>query len=62
MLFLKRYDQMTIDEMTCCACGFAISGFGSQYIFTLMESGVISNMNEIDGENIKEICRGFVFS
>jgi len=37
MLFLKRFDQMTLDEMTCCACGFAISGFGSQYLFTLME-------------------------
>jgi hypothetical protein len=37
MIFLKRFDQMAIDEMTCCAAGFAISGFGSQYLFTLME-------------------------
>lgn len=37
MLFLKRFDQMSVDEMTCCACGFAISGYGSQYLFSLME-------------------------
>lgn len=44
MLFLKRFDQMTLDEMTCSACGFAISGFGSQYLFNLMEQGVIANI------------------
>jgi hypothetical protein len=63
MLFLKRFDQMTIDEMTCCACGFAISGFGSQYLFTLMEKGVFSNLDKFsDAENVKEVCKAFVFS
>ena len=37
---------MTVDEMTCCAAGFAISGFGSQYLFTLMEQGVTSNLDK----------------
>jgi hypothetical protein len=46
MLFLKRFDQMTVDEMTCCAAGFAISGYGSQYLFTLMEQGVIGNLEK----------------
>jgi hypothetical protein len=32
-LFLKRFDQMSADEMTCCASGFAISGFGSDMLF-----------------------------
>jgi hypothetical protein len=63
MLFLKRFDQMTLDEMTCCACGFAISGFGSQYLFNLMEQGVLANIQRYqNAENVKEICKAFVFS
>ncbi len=62
MLFLKRFDQMSVDEMTCCACGFAISGFGSQYLFTIMEKGMYSNMEHFQGENIKEVCKAFIFS
>jgi len=37
---------MTVDEMTCCACGFAISGFGSEYLFVLLEQGIITHINE----------------
>lgn len=49
--------------MTCCAAGFAISGYGSQYLFTLMEQGVFANMDKFsDTENIKEICKAFIFS
>lgn len=63
MLFLKRFDQMSVDEMTCCAAGFAISGFGSQYLFTLMEQGMFANLEKFgDPENVKEICKAFVFS
>jgi hypothetical protein len=53
---------MSVDEMTCCACGFAISGFGSQYLFTIMEKGMYSNMEHFQGENIKEVCKAFIFS
>ena len=54
---------MSPDEMTCCACGFAISGYGSQYLFTLMEQGVIGNLDKFqNAENVKEVCKAFVFS
>ena len=54
---------MSIDEMTCCAAGFAISGYGSQYLFSLMEKGVFANLNKFaDAENVKEICKAFIFS
>eukprot|EP00347_Sterkiella_histriomuscorum_P004560 403359998 len=62
MLFLKRFNQMSIDEMTVCACGFAISGYGSQYLFSLMEQGIFSNVEAFQAENIKEICKAFIFS
>ena len=35
---------MTVDEMTCCAAGFAVSGYGSQYLFTIFEKGVKANL------------------
>ena len=62
MLFVKRFDQMSVDEMTCCACGFSISGFGSPYIFKLMEQGVFASIDKFQGENIKDICKAFIFS
>lgn len=36
-LFVKRFDQMSPDEMTCTACGFSISGFGSPFLFKYIE-------------------------
>ena len=40
-LFVKRFEQMQVDEMTCCACGFAISGFGSPFMFRYIEAQVM---------------------
>lgn len=60
---MKRFDQMAVDEMTCCAAGFAISGFGSQYLFSLMEQGMFANIDKFsDAENVKEVCKAFIFS
>lgn len=53
---------MSIDEMTVCACGFSISGFGSQYLYSILEQAIMANVNTIEAENIKEICKGFIFS
>jgi hypothetical protein len=53
---------MTIDEMTCSAAGFAISGFGSDYLFKLLEQGIFANVEAFQAENIKEICKAFIFS
>lgn len=36
-LFIQRFDQMTIDELTTCASGFSISGFGSPYFNKVLE-------------------------
>ena len=30
-LFLRRIEQMTVDELTTCASGFSISGYGTPY-------------------------------
>jgi hypothetical protein len=36
-ILLRRFDQMSVDEMTTCASGFAVSGYGSPYFINLME-------------------------
>lgn len=61
-LFLKRFDQMSIDEMTCTACGFSISGFGSPFMFNILQQNMIQNVEKFSAENVKEICRAFIFS
>lgn len=30
-VFVRRFSQLTIDEITTCASGFAISGFGTPF-------------------------------
>jgi len=61
-LFTARFDQMSPDEMTCCASGFAISGFGSPFLFNFIEQNMIIHINEFNAQNVKELCRAFVFT
>mmetsp|Transcript_10015 Transcript_10015/g.16825 ORF Transcript_10015/g.16825 Transcript_10015/m.16825 type:complete len:196 (+) Transcript_10015:995-1582(+) len=53
---------MTTDELTCCACGFSISGFGHPNFFKLIEASMVEHSSSFDHQNIKELCRAFVFS
>lgn len=62
LLFIKRFDQMTVEELSTCACGFSISGFGSPYFSQLLEQGILNNLSSLSMEGLKEIARGFVFS
>jgi len=53
---------MTLDELTTCASGFSISGFGTPYFTSLLERGVLQNVGHLSNESLKEVARGFVFS
>ncbi len=61
-LLLRRFDQLTIDEITTCASGFSISGFGSPYFFKMMEQHVLTNIGKFNNTSLKEIARGFIFA
>jgi len=61
-LFISRFDQMTVDELTTCASGFSISGFGTPYFNNVLEQGVLSNVGGLSNESLKEVARGFIFS
>lgn len=53
---------MNSDELTCAASGFAISGFGTPFLFKLFEQTMMESMENFSAMNIKEICRAFIFS
>jgi len=53
---------MEVDEMTCAASGFAISGFGTPVMFSVLEQNMLENVNSFTADNIKELCRAFIFS
>ena len=62
LIFKKRFNQMSVDEMTTCASGFAISGFGTPLFFKMLEQGIMFNLPKFSTESLKEVCRGFLFS
>jgi hypothetical protein len=53
---------MSADEMTCCASGFSISGFGSPFLYKFIEQNMVSSIEQFNVQNIKELCRAFIFS
>lgn len=53
---------MTVDEITTCASGFAVSGYGSPYFGSVMEQGILSRIGDFSTQSLKEVARGFVFS
>ena len=53
---------MTVDELTTCASGFSISGFGSPYFTKVLEQGILTNIGHLSNESLKEVARGFIFS
>lgn len=61
-LFLKWYEQLTIEQMSCAACGFAVAGFGSDYFYKLLEVDIWRNFELLDIDGEKEICWGFIYS
>ena len=46
-LFTRRFEQMTVDELTTCASGFSISGFGSPYFSKVLEQGILENIGHL---------------
>jgi hypothetical protein len=62
VLFLQRFEQMTVDELTVCASGFSVSGFGSPQFTRVLEQGIMKKIGEFSTQSLKEVARGFVFS
>ena len=54
--------MMTPSEITCAACGFAIAGVGSDYMYKLYEIETLKHIKNFNVDNDKEVCRAFLFS
>ena len=53
---------MNQDELTCAASGFAISGFGSPYMFKYLETIILEQISTFSIQNIKETVRAFIIT
>ena len=53
---------MTVEELTTCASGFSISGFGTPYFNGVLEQGILTHIGSMSTESLKEVARGFIFS
>jgi hypothetical protein len=61
-ILLARYEQLTIDEASIIACGFAVSGYGSDLLFSYLEKIILSQYSLIDNKSFRSVIRGFVVS
>jgi hypothetical protein len=59
-ILLSRYEQLTLEEATCIACAFSISGNGSKQFFELLEKMITNQFNYLDKNSIREIVRGSI--
>jgi hypothetical protein len=59
-ILLSRYEQLTLEEATCIACAFSISGNGSKQLFELLEKMITNQFNYLDKNSIREIVRGLI--
>ena len=57
-ILLSRYEQLTIEEATCIACAYSISGNGSKLLFELLEKLVTNQFNFLDKSGIRDSVRG----
>ena len=53
---------MTPDELTVCASGFSVSGFGTPHFIRVLEQGILTNIGKFSNQSLKEVARGFIFS
>jgi hypothetical protein len=46
-LLLDRFDQLDVDELCVAVCGFAVSGFGTDYMYQLFEQSIRQNIAKL---------------
>lgn len=59
-ILLSRYEQLELYEASVIACGYAVSGFGSDLLFEYLEKIIMSKFNELDEFGFREIVRAYV--
>lgn len=63
VLFKKqRIKFFDIDELSCCACGFALSKLGSDELFEAFESRAYKLIDYINETSIRDLSAGLIIS
>lgn len=61
-IILSRYEQLELSDATVIACGFAVAGCGSEFLFEHLEKFTMKNFNALDKAGFREVVRAFVVS
>jgi hypothetical protein len=61
-IILSRYEQLELSEATVIACGYAISGCGSNLLFEYLEKLITSKFSQLDKTGFRETVRALVVS
>lgn len=46
-LLVDRFEQLDIDEICVAVCGFAVSGYGTEYMYQIFEQAIKQNISKL---------------
>ncbi len=61
-IILSRYEQLELNDATVIACGYSVSGAGSNLLFDYMEKLITSKFTQLDKNGFRETVRAFIIS
>ena len=61
-VILSRYEQLELSDATVIACGYAISGLGSETFFEYLEKLITSKFSQLDKNGFREVVRALIVS
>jgi hypothetical protein len=61
-IILSRYEQLELSDATVIACGYSVSGLGSDLFFEYMEKMIIANFTKLDKNGFREAVRALIVS
>jgi hypothetical protein len=61
-IILSRYEQLELSEATVIACGYAVSGLGSEMLFEYLEKLITSQFTKLDKDGFREAVRALIIS
>ena len=61
-MLISRFEQLSKDEICVAVCAFAMSGYGTPYLYKVFEAALKSETSNLTVQQTKEVARGFIFS
>ncbi len=61
-IILSRYEQLELSDATVIACGFAVSGAGTDLFYQYLEKLITSKFTQLDKNGFREVVRALIVS